>query len=86
MRGVFFVLLQFDVFLSVLDVDAAEVGGNFGAEVATVDAEDARIVDNLLLGLHFINTNTAASNIAIAFKMRGAVGDVVATDFRKGQG
>lgn len=62
-------LLQLDVLLAVLDVDAAEGGRDFGAKVAAVDGEDARVVDNLLLGLHIINSNTAASNIAIAFKM-----------------
>ena len=34
--------------LAVLDVDAAEGGGDFGAKVATINAEDARVVDNLL--------------------------------------
>ena len=33
--------------LAVLDVDTAEGGGDFGAEVAAVDGEDARVVDNL---------------------------------------
>ena len=75
-------LLQFDVLLSVLDVDAAEDGRDFGAEVASVEGEDARVVDNLLLSLHIIDANTAASNIAIVFKMRSAVGDVVASGKR----
>ena len=68
--------------LAVLDVDTAEVGGDFGAKIASVDSEHARVVDNLLHGLHIIDSNTAASNIAIAFEMRGAVGDVVASGKR----
>ena len=34
-------LLQLDVLLAVLDVDAAEGGGDLGAEVAAVDGENA---------------------------------------------
>ena len=34
-------LLQLEVLLAVLDVDAAEGGRNLGAEVAAVDGEDA---------------------------------------------
>ena len=33
--------------LAVLDVDAAEGGGDFGAKVTTIDCEDARVVDTL---------------------------------------
>ena len=79
-------LLQLDVLLAVLDVDAAEGGGDFGAEVAAIEGEDARVVDTLLLGLHIIDANTAASYIAIAFEMRGASGDVVASGKRGSAG
>ena len=75
-------LLQFDMLLAVLDVDAAEGGRDFGAKVAAVDGEDARVVDNLLLGLNIIDSNTAASNIAIAIEIRGAVGDIVTSGKR----
>ena len=44
--------------LAVLDVDTAEVGGDFGAKIASVDSEHARVVDNLLHGLHIIDSNT----------------------------
>ena len=54
MRGVLSIRLlsrqelpQFDVLLAVLDVDTAEGDGDFGAEVAAVDGEDAQVVDNL---------------------------------------
>ena len=72
--------------LAVLEVDAAEGGWDFGAEVAAVEGEDARVVDNLLPGLHIIDSNTAASYIAIAFEMRGAVGDVIASGKRGSAG
>ena len=72
--------------LTVLDVDTAEAGGNLGAKVAAVEGEDARVVDTLLLGLHIIDANTAAFYIAIAFEMRGAVGDVVASGKRGSAG
>ena len=79
-------LLQLEVLLAVLDVDAAEGGGDLGAEVAAIEGEDARVVDNLLPGLHFVDADTAASYIAIVFEMRGAVGDVVASGKRGGAG
>ena len=34
-------LLQLEVLLAVLDVDAAEGGGDFGAEVAAIEGEEA---------------------------------------------
>ena len=71
-------LLQLDVLLAVLDVDTAKGGRNLGAEVAAVEGEDARVVDILLPGLHLLDAYGAASDIAIVFEMRGAVGDVVA--------
>ena len=51
-------LLQFDMFLAVLEVDAAEGGGDFGAEQAAVEGEDTRVVDG---GLHldFLDTDGA---------------------------
>ena len=65
--------------LPVLDKDTSEGGRHLGTEIATVDAEDARIV-NLLFDPHFVDTNTtsAAFDVTIAFKIRGSVGYVIA--------
>jgi len=79
--GVLPVLLfmQSDVFFAVLEVDAAEGGRDFGAEVTAVEGEDAWIV-NLLLGLYVINTYGASviCNNAVALKVCGAIADAIA--------
>ena len=54
-------LLQLEVFLAVLQVDAAEGGGDLGAETAAVEGEDARVARTLLLSFHIIDSNTAAA-------------------------
>ena len=47
--------LQFDVFLAVLDVYAAEGGGDFGAEVATLNSEDPRVIFNFQFLVYYLH-------------------------------
>ena len=70
-------LFDFEVFLAVLEVDAAEGGGDLGAEVAAVEGEDTRVVDARMLGLHVVDAY-GADDDSIPVKVFGAARYVVA--------
>ena len=63
--------------LAVLDVDAAEGGGDFGSEVAAVDAENARVVDNLFN--HDVVDAYGAANMGERYRRAAADGGLKVT-------
>ena len=69
--------MKFDVFLAVLQVDAAECGRHLGTEVAAVEGEDARVAH---LVFHFDIVDACGATIGVdgAVAAEGAVTEGVA--------
>lgn len=82
-----FRLLELEMLLAVLEIDAAEGSRHLGAEVAAVDSKDARVVSHFPIStFHLLNAREGAAHVGQRYQVAAVDGGVKIAFFLEDSG